>query len=122
MHSGEMTQAQREILADLLVLAMCIDGHFSLAEEEKLQAKIESAGWEENHSPTPCLHRAISRARDAVDSAPQVQGILERAAEVPGSQGLKKLVCEMVQKVLPADGLHHDEGRFLAQMKSVFKI
>ena len=56
---------------------MCIDGHFSLLEEEAIQKEIDGISWDENLSPSLHISSSIARARDVAGSTEQVRIYLE---------------------------------------------
>ena len=118
----QLTQQQCEAFADILVLAMCIDGHFSLLEEEAIQQEISSIGWDENLSPDLHLSSAIARARDVAGSADAVKAYLEALVPVIGEAAIARFVVGETVKLLDSDGTNDDEGTFLSQLKSILKV
>ena len=117
-----LTQKQCEAFADILVLAMCIDGHFSLLEEEAIQKEIESINWDENLSPSIHLSSSIARARDVAGSNEQVRVYLEELAPLFADPAAALFVMNETLKVLKSDGTNTDEGVFTAQLKAILKV
>lgn len=117
-----LTQSQCEAFADVLVLAMCIDGHFSLLEEEEIQKKIDSIGWNENLSPSIHISSSIARARDVAGSPEQVRIYLEKVTALFTEPATARFVLDETVKVLDSDGTNVDEGVFTAQLKSILKL
>jgi hypothetical protein len=117
-----LTQSQCEAFADVLVLAMCIDGHFSLLEEEAIQKKIDSVGWNENLSPSIHISGSIARARDVADSTQQVRIYLEKITAIFDEPAIARFVLDETIKVLESDGTSVDEGVFTAQLQSILKL
>ncbi len=118
----KLSQEQCEAFADILVLAMCIDGHFSLLEEEAIQKEITSIGWDENLSPQIHLGSSIAKARDIAGSTAEVRTYLEKLTPVIGSGDAAKFVYDETAKVLESDGMLPDEGTFLSQLKAILKV
>jgi len=118
----KLNQQQCEAFADILVLAMCIDGHFSLLEEEAIQQELSNIGWNENLSPDLHLSSSIARARDVAGSTDAVTAYLEALVPVIGEPAIARFVVEETVKLLDSDGSNDDEGTFLFQLKSVLKI
>jgi hypothetical protein len=118
----KLTQKQCEAFADILVLAMCIDGHFSLAEEEEIQKGIESIGWDENLSPALHLGSSIAKARDIIGHPQQVRSYLEALVPVIGEPQIANFIFEETLKVLSSDGTNADEGVFISQLKAILKV
>lgn len=116
-----LTQPQCEAFADVLVLAMCIDGHFSLLEEEEIQKKIDGIGWDENLSPSLHISSSIARARDIAGSTEQVRIYLEKLAPLFADQAIARFVTDETVKVLNSDGTNADEGVFTSQLKFILK-
>jgi len=118
----KLNQQQCEAFADILVLAMCIDGHFSLLEEEAIQLEISNVGWDQDLSPDLHLSSAIARARDVAGSAEAVQAYLEALVPVIGEPAIAKFVVAETVKILDSDGSNDEEGTFLSQLKSILKV
>lgn len=122
MTTAELTQAQREAVVEVLVLAMCVDGHFSLAEEESIQDKIRRLGWEGEHALRMHVQRAIARARETVESGEEVRGFLEGRAAVLGSRAACRLAYNMARRLLCSDGVEREESRLSEQMRAAFGL
>ena len=118
----KLTQKQCEAFADILVLAMCIDGHFSLAEEEEIQKEIDSIGWDEKMSPTLYLGTSIATARDIIGQPEQVRARLEALVPTIGEPEIASFIFEGTLKVLNSDGTNADEGVFMRQLKAILKL
>lgn len=118
----KLTQEQCEAFADILVLAMCIDGHFSLLEEEEVQKEIESTNWDDNLSPSLHISSSIARARDVAGSTDQVKLYLEQLAPLFADPTAAEFVMGQTLKVLNSDGTNPDEGVFFSQLKAILKI
>jgi len=118
----KFTQNQSEAFADILVLAMCIDGHFSLLEEDEIQKEIEKIGWDENLSPSIHISSSMARARDIAGSTDQVKIYLEKLAPLFSDPAAALFVMHETLKVLNSDGTNSDEGIFITQLKAILKI
>ena len=117
-----LTQSQCEAFADILVLAMCIDGHFSLSEEDAIQEEIGSIDWDENLSSSIHISSSIARARDVAGSTDQVRIYLEKLAPLFSDPATALFVMNETLKVLNADGSNKDEGVFTSQLKAILKV
>lgn len=122
MNELKLTQKQCEAVADILVLAMCIDGHFSLIEDEKIISKIASLGWDTDLSPDHHLNLSIAKARDAAESLDKTRMYVEKRAEVLDDPEIKKLAFEKVVNLLNSDGLKNEEGTFIMQLRAILKV
>lgn len=118
----KLTQKQCEAFADILVLAMCIDGHFSLAEEEEIQKEIESIGWDENLSPALHLNASIAKARDIIGQPEKVRIYLEALVPIIGEPEISNFIFAETNKVLGSDGINTAEGVFSSQLKAILKL
>jgi hypothetical protein len=118
----KLTQKQCEAFADILVLAMCIDGHFSLLEEEEIQKEIDSIGWNENLSPSIHVSSSIARARDVAGSTEQVRIYLESLVPLFSDQAQAQFVLSETQKLISVDGTVADEGVFVSQLKAILNL
>lgn len=122
MSKPNLTQKQCEAVANVLVLAMCVDGHFSLLEEDKIQEKISSLGWDPDQSPDHHVNLSIARARDVADSPEKTKGYVEQQAEVLGGSEAKTFALEKAVELLNADGLKAEEGTFISLLRGIFKV
>lgn len=118
----KLTQKQCEAFADILVLAMCIDGHFSLAEEEEIQKEIEGIGWDENLSPALHLSSSIAKARDIIGQPEKVRTYLEALVPIIGEPEIAHFIFAETLNVLNSDGINADEGVFTSQLKAILNI
>ena len=118
----KFSQKQSEAFADILVLAMCIDGHFSLLEEEEIQKEIAKVTWDENLSPGLHLNSSIARARDVAGSADLVEAYIGNLAPLFDNEELAGFVIEETINVLNSDGSNPDEGAFIAQLRTALKV
>jgi hypothetical protein len=122
MNNPTLTQKQCEAVADLLVLAMCIDGHFSLTEEEKITQKISNLGWDPDLSPDHHVHLSIARARDVVDSPEKIRFYVEQRAEILADPHTKNFAYKKAENLLKSDGLKKEEGTFLVQLRAILGV
>ncbi len=118
----KLTQEQCEAFADILVLAMCIDGHFSLLEEQTIQKEINSIDWDENLSPALHISSSIARAREVADSIEQVSVYLEKIAPLFTDPEVASFVMRESIKVLNSDGTNAEECIFISQLKLILKV
>jgi hypothetical protein len=117
-----LTQKQSEAFADILVLAMCIDGHFSLLEEEVIQKEIDGISWDENLSPSLHISSSIARARDVAGSTEQVRIYLKELSPLFADPSTSQFVIDETLKLLNSDGTNMDEGIFISQLKAILKL
>ena len=122
MTMSKLTQSQCEAAVDVLVLAMCVDGHFSLLEEDKIQEKIAGLGWDPDSTPDHHVNLAIARARDAAESPEKIQAYLEKRAEVLESPEIKAIAYDKAVELLNSDGVKAEENAFISQIRTVFKL
>jgi hypothetical protein len=60
-----MTQQSREALIELLFLALYLDQHLSVDEDEVLNKALASLGWESDVACEVFIFKAFSRGREA---------------------------------------------------------
>ncbi len=101
---------------------MCIDGHFSLLEEEVIQKEIDGISWDENLSPSLHISSSIARARDVAGSTEQVRIYLEELSPLFADPSTSQFVINETLKLLNSDGTNMDEGIFTSQLKAILKI
>lgn len=112
-----MKQSSREALIELLFLALYLDDHLSLAEDEVLTRALDSLGWESVTPRESHVFAAFSSARKAAaDHAESEEFIRTRAALIKSEGGAAEAMT-WLHKVLAADGLSAGEKRFLGKLE-----
>ncbi len=113
-----MTQESRQVLIELLFLSLYLDDHLSLAEDEVLNAALDSLGWD---SPLPreqFIFRAFAGARDVAVDAIKTEEFLGVRADLIKRDGDEAAALTWLYKVLGSDGISESEKRFLGQMEA----
>lgn len=113
-----MTQLSREALIELLFLALYLDDHLSLAEDEVLGVALESIGWEGDHAREVFLLAAFSRAREASGCAIRTEAFLNERASTLKQEGEKATALTWLSRILASDGLTAGEKRFLGKLET----
>ena len=101
---------------------MCIDGHFSLLEEEAIQKEIDGISWDENLSPSLDISSSIARARDIAGSTEQVRIYLEELSPLFNDPFSSQFIMNETLKLLNSDGTNKDECIFTSQLKAILKL
>lgn len=115
-----MTQESRQALIELLFLALYLDNHLSLAEDEMLNEALESLGWD---SPLPreeFILSAFESARAVADSPDRAQDFVITRAEVIKRDDEHAAGLTWLSKVLGADGVSPTEQYFLNKLEARF--
>jgi len=107
-----MTQLQREALFDILALSIYADAHISLAEEDLLQQTFVKKGWSSEFPKNLFIEESFARAREAAEGDETVFDYLNERAEIFTTKTAQKEACEVVKKILEADGMTPDENEF----------
>ncbi|NJK91521.1 MAG: hypothetical protein HC904_06675 [Blastochloris sp.] len=114
-------EIQCQAMADIFVLAMCFDGHFSLAEEKVFHEKIEELAWESDLSPSTHVNLSIARARDVSESLEKTRAYLEKLVPVLKDPKVSAHVLLKTEKLLHADGFNAEEAQLLNLLKSLLR-
>ena len=107
-----MTQPQREALFDLLALSIYADAHISLVEEDLLKQTFVKKGWQSDYPKDLFIEESFARAREAADSDETVFDYLNERAAVFTTKAAQKDACEVLKKILEADGQTAEENEF----------
>ena len=107
-----MTQPQREALFDLLSLSIYADAHISLVEEDLLKQAFVKKGWLSDYPKEMFIEESFARAREAADSDESMFDYLSERAAVFTSKASQKEACEVLKKILAADGQTAEENEF----------
>jgi hypothetical protein len=112
-----MTQDSREALIELLFLALYLDQHLSLSEDEELTRALDAIGWESAAPREIHLLNAFSKAREASTCAIRTEAYLLERADVLHRAGDAAGGLTWLSKVLGADGISPSEERFLTKLE-----
>ncbi len=112
-------QAEREAIVDLLIMAIYVDNHLSLAESKELEESTDALGWESVTDLETYISTATARARDARSDeglrAEYINFVAERLTTYAG----KERALELLNKVFLADGKNEVEKAFFKQVEAV---
>ncbi len=116
-----MTQASRQALIELLFLALYLDDHLSLAEDEVLTDALNHLGWDTRRPRETFIFQAFATAREAAGDAAKIDEFLAARSAVIKADGAAPQAITWLTKVLGADGISPSEERFLHRLeKSLF--
>ncbi len=115
-----VTQAEREAIIDLLLLAIYIDGHLSLAESNEFNSAADSLGWESSTGPSVYISTATDRARNARTSEDSVAELIRFVALRLSSAGSKERALVLLNRLLTSDGKTEKEKVFFKQVEAAF--
>ncbi len=112
-----MTQDSRESLIELLFLALYLDDHLSIAEDEVLTTALDNLGWESPHPRELFIFQAFAKAREAATDALKTDAFLDSHAVRIRRDGTAAPAITWLYKVLGADGISPTEERFLKRLE-----
>lgn len=112
-----MTQDSREALIELLFLALYLDDHLSLAEDDVLTTALDAIGWESAQPREICILNAFAKAREACSSELKTEEFLATRATVVKQAGEEAVALTWLSKVLGADGISATEDRYLKKLE-----
>lgn len=112
-----MTQGSREALIELLFLALYLDNHLSLAEDDILNEALDSLGWESAVAREKFIFSAFSTAR-AVHEVPETtRDFVISRADLIRNHGDQAVALTWMSKILGSDGLTPTEQYFLKTLE-----
>jgi hypothetical protein len=112
-----MTQDSRESLIELLFLALYLDDHLSLAEDEVLTSALDNLGWEGAHPRELFIFQAFAKARDAASDGLKTDEFLNSHAVRIRRDNTASPAITWLYKILGADGISSAEERFLKKLE-----
>lgn len=112
-----MTQDSRESLIELLFLALYLDDHLSLAEDEVLTTALDSLGWDSPHPRELFILQSFAKAREAYSDALKIDEFLNSHAARIRRDNTAAPSITWLYKVLGADGISSTEERFLKKLE-----
>ncbi|WP_035607800.1 hypothetical protein [Haloferula sp. BvORR071] len=112
-----MTQDSRQSLIELLFLALYLDDHLSIAEDEVLTNALDSLGWESAQPREIFIFQGFAKAREAAGDAIKTDEFLLSHADVFKRDGTSAPALTWLYKILGADGISPTEERFLQKLE-----
>ncbi|WPJ98080.1 hypothetical protein SH580_10250 [Coraliomargarita algicola] len=116
---SELQQAEREAIIDLLLMAIYVDQHLSLAETKEFDHAADSLGWDSSTGPSVYICNATDRARTARISEELTADFIAYVAERL-SENSKPRALELLNRLFQSDGLTDKEKGFLQQVRVAF--
>ncbi len=113
-----MTQESRQVLIELLFLALYLDDHLSLAEDDVLNDALDSLGWESPEPREKFIFQAFSGARAVAADAIKTEEFLGARADLIKRAGDEASALTWLYRVLGSDGISPSEKRFLGQVEA----
>ncbi len=113
-----MTQAQREALFDLIIIAEYADSHISLLEEQLAESAFIAEGWESEHPKSLFLEQSLARAREADESEEATDAYIAERAAAFTDHASQTEALGVVGGVIGRDGLGAPESEFLAKLQA----
>lgn len=113
-------QPEREAIIDLLLLAIYVDGHLSLAESSEFDSAADSLGWDSSTGPSIYISTATDRARNARSSEDSVSEFIAFAAQRLTSAGSKERALVLLNRLFTSDGKTETEKAFFKQVEAAF--
>lgn len=111
-------QSEREAIVDLLIMAIYVDNHLSLAESAELEESAGVLGWESVTDLDTYISTATARARNARSDEGLRGDYIAFAAERLAGAAAKERALELLDKVFLADGKNDVEAAFLEQVEA----
>lgn len=113
-----MTQDSREVLIELLLLALYLDNHLSVGEDEAINQALDSLGWDSQQARDVCILKAFASARDAASCEEKTFEFLDARLKVIEKEGEQAAALTWLSKVLGSDGYTPAETHFLRQIEA----
>ncbi|MGB0414814.1 MAG: hypothetical protein ACPGJU_10265 [Coraliomargarita sp.] len=113
-----LEQPEREAIVDLLIIAIYVDNHLSLAESAELEESAGVLGWESVTDLDTYISTATARARDARSAESLRAEYIQHAVERLSSDASKERALELLNKVFLADGKNEVEKAFFKQVET----
>ena len=115
-----MTQDSRQALIEVLFLALYLDDHLSLTEDEVLSTALESLGWDSPKPREQFILSAFSAAREASDCDLKSEEFLNGRVATIKADGQEGPALTWLHRVLGADGITPSEQYFLNRLEGRF--
>lgn len=112
-----MKQESREALIELMFLALYLDGHVSVDEDDMINRGLDTLGWEADETREDFVYQAFFKAREGASCELKTAEFLDARLSVIESDGAQAGAFTWLTKVLSSDGLTPDEVRLLRQIE-----
>jgi hypothetical protein len=115
-----MTQASRQALIEVLFLALYLDDHLSLTEDDVLSTALDSLGWDSPKPREQFILNAFSVAREASNCDLESEKFLNTRINIIKEDGQEGPALTWFHRVLGADGITPSEQHFLNRIEGRF--
>lgn len=112
-----MNQSSRVALIELLFLALYLDNHLSLAEDEVLSSALDAIGWESGKAREICFLTAFAKVRETHGDVGKTEDFLNHRAAMIAEGRDEAMALTWLTRVLGADGISPGEARFLKKLE-----
>ena len=122
MSISQFNSAQRELLADLVLLGIYSDGHLAVSEDAALSRLLDAIGPEGAPEREAYSDAAISRVRRLLEIPAAVEARLFSSAIIFPDAGQRAAALHAVNQALNADGkITTAELKFHARLKAALE-
>ena len=112
----DLTQPQREAIADLLHYCMYADNHIALAEVQIVNDVVGKFAWEPDVSFETFEVRSIASARAAKENLDSRKAFLDSIKHRLNTSASRALALDVCKRLFSADGVSPKESTLLAQI------
>ncbi len=122
MNITDFTEAEREALLDLLVLAMYADGHLASVEDKQVRRLLGALGAESTYERNRQFDGSITRLRTHLQTAAAALEQARLLAQCFDPPEHRREVFTALTELMASDNsVTHAESRFLQAVKEVFE-
>jgi len=119
----QFSDAQKQALFDLLILAMYADGHLSSAEDEQLQKLLAGMGFSEEPARQREFDAAVTRIRPALQTIYKAKELALGLADEFTERPQQKQVFAAVEQIMTFDNnISTWENTLLSELRMKFRL
>lgn len=123
MNLNDFTEAERQALLDLAMLAMYADGHLAAAEDERIQRLLTAMGCSTEYDRGKHFDASVSRVSRHSATAAAARTHAESLAKSFATREQRRRVQDILEDVAGSDSkLSAQESGFLTVVREALKM
>ena len=122
MQFSGFTAQQRQVVIDLVVLAMYLDRNLASVEDSRIKRLLEAMCFSTEHDRNREFDAAVTRVRPHSESQDVARAHAVRLAEQLATPEQRRIVLQAIEDLISADGsIAPAETAFLEMIRGVLK-
>lgn len=118
----ELSAAEKDAVADLMVMAMFTDGHLATAEDDRIHQLLTQLGYAEKSDRDVAYGAAVTRVRKRWNTIAEMRAHAANVASAFAGTDRKNLALQSIESVIKSDDkVGQQESEYLAAVRQALR-